>query len=103
MGKMETVLRGNPVPSAHSIRDAYRGARPSASGILNAQTIPVLLVALEAVLITAACYLAGAFYHQMVFGHLPFASFYLLATFCLAAMFVLPCGFARDYSVKRLI
>jgi Undecaprenyl-phosphate glucose phosphotransferase len=104
MGKMETALQGKPVRSGVG-RDEYRNDKRTspAHAILNAKTVPVILGGIEGLLIAAACYQAGAFYLRLMFGHLPFSTFYLAATFLLAAMFVVPCGFARDYSIKCLL
>lgn len=105
MGKMETTLHGKLVPRAGVTDDEYREDKRAVllRTFLNAQTLPVILGGIDGLLLTAACYQAGAFYHRLIFGHLPYATFYLIATFFLAAMFVLPCGFSRDYSIKRLL
>jgi Undecaprenyl-phosphate glucose phosphotransferase len=104
MGKIETTLHGRPVPHTEAAQSRKsKSERPSLPrAILNAQTLPVILGGLEGLLVAAVCYQAGAIYHRLVFGHLPYATFYLAATFFLAAMFVIPCGFSRDYSIKRL-
>src|SRR5581483_7076948 len=95
MGKIETSLH----------RQASEGlsGRKIPRAIMGAQSLAILAGATEYLLIAAACYQAGALYHRLMFGHLPYSSFYLAATFCLAAMFVLPCGLSRDYSIKRLL
>src|SRR5579885_2181589 len=95
MGKIETSLH----------RQASEGlsGRKIPRAIMGAQSLAILAGATEYLLIAAACYQAGALYHRLMFGHLPYSSFYLAASFCLAAMFVLPCGLSRDYSIKRLL
>jgi Undecaprenyl-phosphate glucose phosphotransferase len=70
---------------------------------LSAHALPVLAAGFEFVLIAAAAFQAGALYHKVAFGYLPSATFYFAATLCLAGMFVVRCGFARDYSLKRLL
>jgi Undecaprenyl-phosphate glucose phosphotransferase len=109
MGKIETAFRAQTFQRStveRYERHAAGGTMPLArpwSAVLNAHTLPTIAAGVEFFLIAAACYKAGSLYHHFMFGHLPFATFYLLATFCLAALFVTPCGFARDYSIKRLL
>ena len=74
----------------------------SLDSILNARTTPVVSLALEFALVSAASFAASNVYHQYAFGFLPYANFYLAATLCLAAIFVVPSGFNRDYAVSRL-
>jgi Undecaprenyl-phosphate glucose phosphotransferase len=100
MGKIETTLHEEAARHAESER--LQPIRQSTRA-LNAHTLALGCGFLECVSITAACYQAGAFYHRLMFGHLPYATFYLASTFCLALMFVVPCGFSRDYSIKRLL
>lgn len=104
MGKIETTFHKQPDRPLAAERDGYgRRGRTFSRAILSARTLPVIAGSVEFLLIAAACYQAGAFYHRLMFGHLPLATFYLAANFCLAAMFVTPCGFSRDYSIKRLL
>jgi Undecaprenyl-phosphate glucose phosphotransferase len=100
MGKIETTLHEQA--AQHAKKDRLQPGRKSARAF-NAQTLALGCGILECVSIAAACYQAGAFYHRLMFGHLPYATFYLASTFCLAIMFVVPCGFSRDYSIKRLL
>ena len=72
-------------------------------GILTARSIPVLISFVDFGLVAAATFAAGALYHRALFGHLPAAEFYFGATLLLAALFVLPCGLARDYAVTRML
>lgn len=72
------------------------------SAVLNARTVPVLAIMTDFALIATASFAAGALYHRYVVGHLPYPSFYVAATILLAAIFVLPCGLNRDYSISRL-
>ena len=102
MGKIETSLHQQSSDrSAHYDETLARTSRTNA--IMSPQTLAVLSGGIECLLIAAACYQAGSFYHRLMFGQLPYATFYLAATFCLAVLFVVPCGFARDYSIKRLL
>ncbi|WP_088342905.1 MULTISPECIES: undecaprenyl-phosphate glucose phosphotransferase [Rhodomicrobium] len=70
--------------------------------ILNARTVPIIAIALEFMLVAAAIFAAGDAYHMAIVGYLPNASEYLVATLLLAAIFVVPCGLNRDYSISRL-
>lgn len=70
---------------------------------LSAHTLPMAAAGIELILIAAATFEAGAIYHHVMFGQLPSGAFYLLSTTCLAALFVVTSGFARDYSLKRLL
>ncbi len=70
--------------------------------ILNARTTPVISLAFEFALVSATSFAASELYHRYSFGYLPYANFYLTATLLLSAMFVVPCGFNRDYAVSRL-
>jgi Undecaprenyl-phosphate glucose phosphotransferase len=72
------------------------------SAVLNARTVPVLALSLEFALVAGASFAAGDIYHRATIGHLPYADFYLAATMLLAAMFTVPCGLNRDYSMTRL-
>jgi Undecaprenyl-phosphate glucose phosphotransferase len=73
------------------------------AGLFNARTLPAFVAAVEFVLVALAAFAASSLYHRAVFGQLPFAAFYFHVAFVLAALFVLPSGFSRDYSVKRLL
>lgn len=104
MSKIETAFhkqaaRRDAIAYGGSFEHEERLSRAT----LGPQALAILSGGAEWLLIGTACYQAGAFYHRMVFGHLPYATFYLAATFCLALMFVTPCGFSRDYSIKRLL
>ena len=70
---------------------------------LSAHTLPIVAATAEFALLAIATFEAGALYHKLAFDRFPYAPFYLLATLCLAALFVVPCGLARDYSLKRLL
>jgi Undecaprenyl-phosphate glucose phosphotransferase len=70
---------------------------------LNAHTLPLAATIIEFVLIAAVTFEASALYHRVMFGREPSVIFYLLSTACLAALFVVRSGFARDYSLKRLL
>jgi Undecaprenyl-phosphate glucose phosphotransferase len=102
MGKIETSLHRQSVRSEAASAETFQHAR-SRRGAIGAQSFAILSGGIECLLVAAACYQAGSFYHRLIFGHLPYATFYLAATFCLAIMYVLPCGFGRDYSIKRLL
>ncbi len=70
---------------------------------MNAGTMSAVAAIVEFVLIAAATFAAGIVYHEITFGYLPFASFYLGATLILSALFVVTCGIYRHYSIKYLI
>lgn len=72
------------------------------SALLTARTLPLIAAGAEFAVVSMAAFGAGALYHQLAFGNLPFAAYYLFATMVLTGFFVLPCGFGRDYSLKRL-
>ena len=82
-------------PQTPKVSDRRRG--------LNAGTIPAVAAIVEFALIAFATFAAGIAYHEFTFGHLPFASFYFGAALVLAALFVVPCGINRQYSIKYLI
>ena len=69
---------------------------------LNSRTFPVIAAVIELIILAAVTFQAGAVYHYLVFGHLPWPTFYLVATLGLVAGFVLQCALARDHSIKRL-
>lgn len=75
----------------------------AASALFNARTLPLIAAGTEFAIVSQAVFGAGALYHQLAFGHLPSAGYYLFATMVLTGLFVLPCGFGRDYSLKRLL
>ena len=97
--------RIGPVSPWHSDefeRSGSIASRPI-SGICNARTLPLIAAGIEFAIVAMVAFGAGAIYHQVVFGHLPFAAYYLVATLLLTGLFVLPSGFGRDYSLKRLL
>jgi len=102
MGKIETSLHQPSASRAAQYNESLAHASRT-QAIMSPQTLAILSGGIEFLLIAAACYQAGSFYHRLMFGQLPYATFYLAATFCLSALFVSPCGFARDYSIKRLL
>jgi Undecaprenyl-phosphate glucose phosphotransferase len=83
-------------PLVHMVIDDRRGA-------VNARTLPILAAAAEFGLVATAAFGAGSLYHWAVFGQMPSATFYFGAALALSGLFVVPCGFSRDYSVKRLL
>jgi Undecaprenyl-phosphate glucose phosphotransferase len=72
------------------------------AAMLNARTVPVVALCLEFMLVAGASYAAGDIYHRTTIGHLPYSELYLAATVLLAAIFTVPCGLNRDYSMTRL-
>jgi Undecaprenyl-phosphate glucose phosphotransferase len=72
------------------------------SALLNARTVPVLALCVEFMLVAGASFGAGDIYHRYTIGQLPYWDFYLAATMLLAAIFTVPCGLNRDYSLTRL-
>jgi Undecaprenyl-phosphate glucose phosphotransferase len=73
------------------------------SSFLNARTLPLMAISTEYVIVSLAIFGAGAAYHHLAFGYMPSTGYYLLATMLLTALFVVPCGLGRDYSLKRLL
>ncbi|MES1154820.1 MAG: undecaprenyl-phosphate glucose phosphotransferase [Pseudorhodoplanes sp.] len=100
MGKFETTLHRQAPQRAEA---AYADFSERGLPRLGAKTLAIASGAIECLLIATACYQSGALYHRLVFGQLPYATFYLAATFCLAVTFVAPSGFSREYSIKRLL
>ncbi len=72
-------------------------------GAVNARTLPIFAAAVDFALVAVAAFGASCLYHRVVFGQLPFATFYFGAALALSGLFVVPCGLSRDYSVKRLL
>jgi Undecaprenyl-phosphate glucose phosphotransferase len=79
----------------------HRSAAPARVN-LSAHALPLLAGGLEFILVAAAAFEAGAAYHMIAFGSLPSATFYFLATFGLAGLYVARSGLARVYSLKWL-
>jgi len=102
MGKIETTFREDSSGREGLYGGHGENPRLPSRALFDAKTFALLAIGFEWLLIAAACYAAGAIYHRLVFGYFPYANFYLAATLCLAAMYVAPSGFARDYSIKRL-
>ena len=69
---------------------------------LSAAALPLLAGGLEFMLVAAAAFEAGAAYHMIVFGSLPYATAYFVATLFLAGLYVVRSGLARVYSIKWL-
>lgn len=88
---------------ATNIAPGLPARAPLARMNVNARTLPLVVAAIEFMLVAIATFEAGALYHKLAFDRFPFATFYLLAALFLAGLFVVPCGFARDYSLKRLL
>ncbi len=80
---------------------ARSGRRPFLS--LDAHSFPVLGAVIEFATVAATTFEAGALYHKLTLGYLPSAAFYFAATLCLSALYVGMSGYARDYSLKRLL
>jgi Undecaprenyl-phosphate glucose phosphotransferase len=108
----QQALRREDRPSAHIVTYGQPGKvavsdftrrRTGLSAVFNARTLPILAIGIEFALVVAASFEAGALYHRYAIGTLPHAEFYLTATTLLAAVFVVPCGLNRDYSVRRLV
>jgi len=109
---LEDIVSPSSRPQSLEQHDAngYAGAGPlvhtvinDRRGAVNARTLPILAATAEFVLVALAAFGSASFYHWAVFGQLPFATFYLGAALALSSIFVAPCGFSRDYSVKRLL
>jgi Undecaprenyl-phosphate glucose phosphotransferase len=80
----------------------FSGRNRGLAALFNARTVPLLALCAEFVLVAGASFSAGALYHKYTMGHLPFRDFYLATTMLLAAIFTVPCGLNRDYSLTRL-
>jgi Undecaprenyl-phosphate glucose phosphotransferase len=70
---------------------------------LSIHAFPMIAAIIEFVVLAVCVFEAGSIYQKIVLGRFPYQSFYLLAAFGLSAMFIVSSGFARDYSVKRLL
>lgn len=81
----------------------FSGRRRGLAAVLNARTVPVLGLCAEFLLVAGASYAAGDIYHRFTIGHVPYWDFYLTATLVLAAIYTVPCGLSRDYSLTRLM
>jgi len=70
---------------------------------LSVHAFPVVAAIAEFVVLAVCVFEAGSIYQKIALGRFPNQGFYLLAAFGLSAMFIVSSGFARDYSVKRLL
>jgi Undecaprenyl-phosphate glucose phosphotransferase len=70
---------------------------------LSVHAFPAVAAVAEFIVLAVCVFEAGSIYQKLALGRLPYQGFYLLAAFCLSAMFVMSSGFARDYSIKRLL
>jgi Undecaprenyl-phosphate glucose phosphotransferase len=70
---------------------------------MSVHAFPMVAAAAEFVVLAVCVFEAGSIYQKIALGRFPNQGFYLLAALALSAMFVVSSGFARDYSVKRLL
>jgi Undecaprenyl-phosphate glucose phosphotransferase len=70
---------------------------------LSVHAFPMVAAVAEFIVLAVCVFEAGLLYQKLALGRFPYPSFYLFAAFGLAAMFVASSGFARDYSIKRLL
>jgi Undecaprenyl-phosphate glucose phosphotransferase len=70
---------------------------------LSVHAFPMVAAVAEFIVLAVCVFEAGSLYQKLALGRFPYPTFYLFAAFCLAAMFVVSSGFARDYSIKRLL
>jgi hypothetical protein len=70
---------------------------------LSVHAFPMVAAIAEFIVLAVCVFEAGSLYQKLALGRFPYPTFYLFAAFCLAAMFVVSSGFARDYSIKRLL
>lgn len=82
---------------------APKGVGLAAGAKVTAQTLPFIVAAIEFAAVTIATFGAAALYHEIFLGRFPYPLRDLLATLCLAGIFVVSCGWGRDYSLKRLL
>jgi FlaA1/EpsC-like NDP-sugar epimerase len=85
-----------------SISASQHLGKPLPRPALSVETLPVIVVVLEFLLITLTTFAAGAMYHEFIFGFLPRGTFYMAATCALAGLVVGPSVLAWDYSVNHL-
>jgi Undecaprenyl-phosphate glucose phosphotransferase len=70
---------------------------------LSVHAFPVIAATTEFAILAICVFEAGSLYQTLALGRFPYPHFYLFAAICLSALFVLSSGFARDYSIKRLL
>jgi Undecaprenyl-phosphate glucose phosphotransferase len=70
---------------------------------LSVHAFPMVAAVAEFIVLAVCVFEAGSLYQKLALGRFPYQSYYLLAAFGLSAMFVASSGFARDYSIKRLL
>src|SRR5690606_15512573 len=106
----ETALRERPglesflgrFGGSGTVTASQRQADPRPRPLVSVETLPIIAVVLEFVLITVTTFAAGVLYHELVFGFLPRGTFYAAATCTLAGLVVGPSVLAWDYSVNHL-
>jgi Undecaprenyl-phosphate glucose phosphotransferase len=70
---------------------------------VSAHAFPIVAATVEFILLAVCVFEAGSLYQQLALGRQSYQGFYLFAAFCLSAMFIGASGFAREYSIKRLL
>jgi Undecaprenyl-phosphate glucose phosphotransferase len=107
-GRIDGALR----PAGKLIRDDHGGVGDLARSLgvfpfprfnVSVHALPVVAAIAEFILLALCAFESGSIYQKVVLGGFPYQGFYFLAAFCLSAMFVASSGFARDYSIKRLL
>ena len=95
------VSRGDGGDIGDFVRSLRLQAIPRVN--LSVHALPLVAAAAEFVVIAVCIFEAGSLYQNLALGRFPNQSFYLFAAFALSATFVASSGFARDYSIKRLL
>ncbi len=70
---------------------------------LSVHAFPAIAAIVEFIVLAVCVFEAGSLYQTLALGRFPNQGFYLFAAFGLSAMFIASSGFARDYSIKRLL
>jgi Undecaprenyl-phosphate glucose phosphotransferase len=109
-GRNDPIDRGSRATAKVSRREGSIGDVARSLGAaslprlnLSVHAFPMVAAIAEFVVLAVCVFEAGSLYQKLALGRFPYPTFYLFAAFCLAAMFVASSGFARDYSIKRLL
>jgi Undecaprenyl-phosphate glucose phosphotransferase len=95
------VSRGDHGTIADVVR--FFGLPSLARVKVSAHAFPVVAAVVEFIVLAVCVFEAGSLYQKLALGRQSYQGFYLIAAFCLSAMFIGASGFARDYSIKRLL
>jgi Undecaprenyl-phosphate glucose phosphotransferase len=113
MHRMNTSERSLPIEdraSGHDASPLFSGTAAHDPDLhtrtsrlnLSDRSLPIVAAVTEFATVVVAAICAGALYQSLAFDRPPLPGFYFLAVFCLAVLFVVPCGVAGDYSIRRL-